>query len=341
VFFSVLVFGAVLAGARTIQSPFVQPAALIRKDDRQEEGVLGLYIAETSDRVWLGVICQRKKPLFQAEPNSGRMFWIAKSDVVAMSIGPLQRLHKARDNAPGLLASLIALRIPATKQPKRADRNPDDEPCVRTADGCLHKNTPPTASVTIRRLAGEPSLLTLDATSSSDPDGTVKDHRWRLPGPDKQGRPVIHYRQRRNQTATVTIRLTVTDDKGASGERKIELLAPIPAQTLFATDRAELRRSGRIRLRNRLRRALEKLSRLDFVRVEGHTDNTGSEAHNQRLSERRAATVARFIETRFNIPKRLIRPRGAGEQLPRATNDTADGRRKNRRVELLVVRRSG
>jgi outer membrane protein OmpA-like peptidoglycan-associated protein len=71
------------------------------------------------------------------------------------------------------------------------------------------------------------------------------------------------------------------------------------------------------------------------IHIVGHTDNTGSDAHNQQLSERRANTVAQYLGQQGITPERL-RAQGRGERHPRATNATERGRRNNRRVELYI-----
>lgn len=70
--------------------------------------------------------------------------------------------------------------------------------------------------------------------------------------------------------------------------------------------------------------------------VDGHTDSTGSAEYNQTLSERRADTVARYIINQDVAPVR-IESYGYGEQFPVATNNTAEGRNANRRVELTLM----
>lgn len=71
------------------------------------------------------------------------------------------------------------------------------------------------------------------------------------------------------------------------------------------------------------------------VIIEGHTDSIGSETANQTLSERRAETVANMlIEQGVNSAR--ISTYGYGESQPLATNDTPDGRRLNRRVEIKI-----
>lgn len=70
-----------------------------------------------------------------------------------------------------------------------------------------------------------------------------------------------------------------------------------------------------------------------YVDVIGHTDSTGSDQLNQALSERRASTVASYLQGHGVEPVRFV-IRGAGEDYPIATNDTPDGRALNRRVEI-------
>lgn len=73
------------------------------------------------------------------------------------------------------------------------------------------------------------------------------------------------------------------------------------------------------------------------VLVAGHTDATGPEAYNQRLSERRAEAVKRYLVEHDIAPGR-IRTQGFGESQPIATNTTREGRARNRRVELTPSR---
>ncbi|MES9872871.1 MAG: OmpA family protein [Candidatus Sedimenticola sp. PURPLELP] len=71
------------------------------------------------------------------------------------------------------------------------------------------------------------------------------------------------------------------------------------------------------------------------VHVVGHTDSTGSDSYNQRLSERRAESVGAYLESR-GVPYDRLRTEGRGEREPRASNDTEAGRQLNRRVEIYV-----
>jgi len=71
------------------------------------------------------------------------------------------------------------------------------------------------------------------------------------------------------------------------------------------------------------------------ITVEGHTDSTGSDAYNQRLSERRASSVADYL-IESGVPSRDVIVYGYGESDPKASNDTAEGRQLNRRVEIHI-----
>jgi outer membrane protein OmpA-like peptidoglycan-associated protein len=69
--------------------------------------------------------------------------------------------------------------------------------------------------------------------------------------------------------------------------------------------------------------------------VEGHTDSSGSDAYNQRLSEQRASAVADYLIER-GVRAGAITVYGYGEMRPKASNDTAEGRQLNRRVEINI-----
>ncbi len=71
------------------------------------------------------------------------------------------------------------------------------------------------------------------------------------------------------------------------------------------------------------------------IRVEGHTDSTGSRSLNQKLSERRAATVREYL-TNHGVEAGRMTSKGHGQDRPIASNDTDEGRAQNRRVEIHI-----
>lgn len=71
--------------------------------------------------------------------------------------------------------------------------------------------------------------------------------------------------------------------------------------------------------------------------VEGHTDNTGTEAANQALSARRAQAIVTYLTSTFHVAAERLTPRGMGQSRPAKPNDTPEGRQANRRVELVKI----
>ncbi|GAB3642469.1 hypothetical protein GCM10027423_31050 [Spirosoma arcticum] len=71
------------------------------------------------------------------------------------------------------------------------------------------------------------------------------------------------------------------------------------------------------------------------IRIEGHADATGSDAHNQKLSNRRADAVGEFLESQ-GVKSSRVDEMGYGEAQPVADNTTEAGRSKNRRVDVAV-----
>ena len=110
-----------------------------------------------------------------------------------------------------------------------------------------------------------------------------------------------------------------------------ELFVNLPSEVTFDVDRAEIKPE----FRPSLIKVAETLNEYEssVVDVIGHTDSTGSDAYNQRLSERRAETVANLFTRRGVAPVR-IEAYGRGEDAPIASNDTEAGRLANRRVEF-------
>jgi OmpA-OmpF porin, OOP family len=69
--------------------------------------------------------------------------------------------------------------------------------------------------------------------------------------------------------------------------------------------------------------------------VEGHTDNTGTAAANQSLSEKRAQAIVAYLKAEYGVAAERLQAKGLGQTRPAASNDTAEGRQQNRRVELV------
>ncbi|RAK58076.1 OmpA family protein [Phenylobacterium deserti] len=107
----------------------------------------------------------------------------------------------------------------------------------------------------------------------------------------------------------------------------------MPSDVTFAVNQADIQ--------SRFYPALDTVARTlsdypqTLVDVVGHADATGPDAYNQTLSEQRASSVASYLVSRGVMRDRLF-VAGRGETQPIASNDTEDGRARNRRVEVIV-----
>lgn len=107
----------------------------------------------------------------------------------------------------------------------------------------------------------------------------------------------------------------------------------LDARVLFDFDSALLTDSGKVEL-DLLINDISAMTLVQQIMVIGHTDSVGSMSYNQMLSERRAGSVRDYMSTK--LAEIDIKAEGRGEAEPIADNATADGRAKNRRVEVIV-----
>ncbi|MES2532610.1 MAG: OmpA family protein [Pseudomonadota bacterium] len=106
------------------------------------------------------------------------------------------------------------------------------------------------------------------------------------------------------------------------------------ADAFFDFDKSVLKPEGRAKLDDLVSKIRD--VNLEVIIAVGHTDSIGSDAYNQRLSVRRAEAVKAYLVTK-GIERNRVYTEGKGEKQPVADNKTAEGRAKNRRVEIEVV----
>jgi OOP family OmpA-OmpF porin len=106
------------------------------------------------------------------------------------------------------------------------------------------------------------------------------------------------------------------------------------ADAFFDFDKSVLKPEGRAKLDDLVGKI--KGINLEVIIAVGHTDSVGSDAYNQRLSVRRSEAVKAYLVTK-GIERNRVYTEGKGEKQPVADNKTAEGRAKNRRVEIEVV----
>jgi outer membrane protein OmpA-like peptidoglycan-associated protein len=147
----------------------------------------------------------------------------------------------------------------------------------------------------------------------------------------------------RGQVAAAEDRAAAEAAEAAELQREVDSLkAEATERGLVVTLGDVLFTTGRSDLNGRAPASLDKLVAFlqrypnRRVEVEGHTDDVGSEAANQGLSERRANTVMGYL-VRAGISDARVSAAGFGERQPVAANSSSDGRQQNRRVVLVIV----
>jgi len=105
------------------------------------------------------------------------------------------------------------------------------------------------------------------------------------------------------------------------------------SDVLFGTDQSNLNPNGMLTAQKLADLLNQNPSR--NVLIEGFTDNTGTASYNQDLSERRASSVMRALQN-MGIASNRVSIRGYGKEFPVASNDTAENRQMNRRVEIIL-----
>jgi len=127
--------------------------------------------------------------------------------------------------------------------------------------------------------------------------------------------------------------------KETATETRIEL----PADILFDFDKADIRQTAAAAM-SRAAEVIRKGAK-GTIRIEGHTDAKGKPDYNQKLSERRSASVQRWLVEREGLVEMKFAVRGFGATRPAAPNakpdgsDDPEGRQKNRRVEIVFGRK--
>jgi OOP family OmpA-OmpF porin len=106
------------------------------------------------------------------------------------------------------------------------------------------------------------------------------------------------------------------------------------ADAFFDFDKSVVKPAGKTKLDDLVSKVKD--INLEVIIAVGNTDSVGSDAYNQKLSVRRAEAVKAYLVSK-GIEKNRIYTEGKGEKQPVASNVTAEGRAKNRRVEIEVV----
>ncbi len=129
------------------------------------------------------------------------------------------------------------------------------------------------------------------------------------------------------QSSTEENPITVTQtNRGA--------VVTVSERILFESGKADLRKET-AEILDKLAKVLNERTQKKIL-IEGHTDNVGSAAFNQKLSEQRAEVVKSALLER-DVEKARVQTKGWGFSQPKVSNDSEEGRRINRRVEIVVL----
>jgi outer membrane protein OmpA-like peptidoglycan-associated protein len=121
-----------------------------------------------------------------------------------------------------------------------------------------------------------------------------------------------------------------------------EIRIDLAADVLFDFDKADLRPAAQQTLHQAADIIRQKAK--GTVRIEGHTDSKGNDAYNQKLSERRAASVKTWFTDKEGLRSLQFSTQGFGAKKPVVSNtksdgsDDPEGRQKNRRVEIVITK---
>lgn len=226
VFLSVPLFGVVMTTVRNLADPQIQPLALIRSSDRADEAIQGLYVTEAKDRVYFATVatdgCDD-----DLMPNSGRLLWVPKDEVVAMSIGPSQSVQDAAKTSLEMAYALT----PAVETPA-GDSVSLTAGEMRSEEGGLGEEAP----LTVQRLENVGSAIrrTFGGGVRLDPEQA---------GPGDEVR--------------LTMRDPVGDGFGARREQKNVRVGGVPAE-IVVNPVLEARRAEFVKTVNGKRLKLEK-----------------------------------------------------------------------------------
>ncbi len=195
--------------------------------------------------------------------------------------------------------------------------------CATTSDGTPDPNRKTKRGAAIGAVAGAVAGAVIGNQSGNNRTGAVAG----AAAGAAVGAAIGHRMDKQEQELRQIEGVEVT--RPSEGEINVRLANNI----LFDTDSSSLRPDSRTTL-NELASNFARYPD-NAIAVEGHTDSRGTEVYNQRLSERRASSVADYLIDK-GVPASAITVYGYGELRPVSTNDTPEGQQLNRRVEIHI-----
>ena len=202
------------------------------------------------------------------------------------------------------------------------------------------RNRAPTARINCQPEGEADQPITFTAEGSIDPDNDRLTYRWDFGDGDTATFTVPTASDRYTRAGNYTVRLTVDDGRGGTNTTtctitivKRIIMGETKERVLFDFDKADLKPAWQ----QIVAEVVKEMKENPQLRAHliGHADSTGSDAYNMGLSRRRAEAT-RNAMVRMGIPAANITLEARGESQPIASNDTAEGRAQNRRVEIIL-----
>jgi OOP family OmpA-OmpF porin len=201
-------------------------------------------------------------------------------------------------------------------------------------------NQPPRARIAGPNEVEVNALVNLSGEGSSDPDNDRLTYRWDMGDGTTASFTFPNATHRYARPGNYTVRLTVDDGRGGTdtATKPITVIRRVVLQdrggkVLFDFDKATLKPQGQQELAEVVTEMRENPT--FQAEVVGHTDSVGTDAYNERLSQRRAEAVRNYLSSQ-GIAANRIKVAWKGEREPVAPNTTAEGRAQNRRVEITL-----
>jgi len=205
----------------------------------------------------------------------------------------------------------------------------------------LGANRAPVCRLTVVPQGQVGEAITLDASASSDPDNDQLSYTWDFGDgtqPTRTSSPRVTHSYAR--VGNYMPKVTIDDGRGGTctGSAVITIIQKFVLtergkKVLFDFDKATLKPEAKRQLAGVLQ-ALREQPNL-HVQIVGHTDGVGTDAYNMKLSQRRAESVANYL-AQNRVSRQNMEVEWKGKREPIASNDTAEGRAQNRRVEITL-----
>ena len=213
----------------------------------------------------------------------------------------------------------------------KCPNHPEDKDGFEDTDGCPDPDN------------DNDGILDVNDKCPMDPedrDGFQDEDGCPDPDNDKDGIPDVRDKCP-NEPETIN---GIQDEDGCPDQGKVKVVITdqkieIMEMVYFETNKDVIKKVS-YDILNQVASVLAANPQITRIRVEGHTDDRGKDDYNKDLSQRRAASVKRYLVEK-GIDAARLDPQGFGEERPVDSNKTADGRARNRRVEFVITGKGG